>query len=201
MPKPSGRPPRSADDIAAFRAKVAKHALTLYRQEGFGAVSMRRLAQDVGCTPTTIYAHFDGKTDILRTLWADVLGEMAGNIGTDITVANTPSQALATAAHSFVSYWVDHPDHFRLVFMSGDVARSDVGTFLQDDQTRRYFQIFPNLIQALDGPQQDVKNRADALLCGLIGIALCHNTIADYPWPNTSVLITQLLSGIVPSDM
>lgn len=201
MAKSSGRPPRSADDIATFRAKVAKHALAIYRADGFGAVSMRRLAQDVGCTPTTIYAHFDGKTDILRLLWADVLAEMADNIRADIAAVRAPTQRLRVAAQSFVSYWSDHPEHFRLVFMSADVARTDVTTFLEDTQTRAYFQMFPDLVAALNCPPEEVKTRADALLCGLIGIALCTNTIADYPWPSSAALITPLLAGILPADM
>lgn len=201
MPKPSGRPPRSAHDIAAFRAKIAKAALTIYRQEGFDAVSMRRLAQDVGCTPTTIYAHFEGKPDILRALWSDVLAEMATRLRADIAPLTDPRQKLVGAAHSFVTYWTDHPEHFRLVFMSGDVSRTDVASFLRDNQTRIHFQIFPGLIQALNGADPDVKTRADTLISGLIGIALCLNTIADYPWPSSTALITQLLSGIVLADV
>jgi AcrR family transcriptional regulator len=68
MAKTAGRPPRSETDISKYRSKIADHALAIYRAEGFGAVSMRRLANEVGCAPMTIYAHFEGKTDILRYL-------------------------------------------------------------------------------------------------------------------------------------
>ena len=80
MARTAGRPPRSESDIVEFRSKIAKQALAIYRAEGFGAVSMRRLAKEVGCAPMTIYAHYEGKQDILRHLWADVLADMSSEI-------------------------------------------------------------------------------------------------------------------------
>ena len=114
MAKTAGRPPRSESDIAEYRSKIAKQALAIYRAEGFDAVSMRRLAKEVGCAPMTIYAHFEGKQDILRYLWADVLADMSNEIQGKLERIDAPAERLQLAAQTFVSYWVDHPDHFRL---------------------------------------------------------------------------------------
>lgn len=197
MAKSAGRPPRSESDILAVRAKIAHQALTIYRTEGFGAVSIRRLAKEVGCAPMTIYAHFDGKTDILRYLWADVLSEMAGEIQGKLKSVVAPVERLQTAALTFVSYWIDHPDHFRLVFMSNDVTRSDVSTFVMDAQTLQHFKLFYDLVQGVLPEGGDVKASTDTLISGMIGIALCINTIRDYPWASASVMTISLLAGIV----
>lgn len=196
MAKATGRPPRSKSEISEFRSKVAEHALALYRKDGFSAVSMRRLARDVGCSPMTIYAHFDGKTDILRHLWADVLAEAAHHVRENLKQTAAPVERLQTAARTFVSYWVDHPDHFRLVFMSNDVERSDVSTFMNDDQTLEHFQMFRDLVQDVVPTDDDVKARTDTLISGMIGIALCCNTIRDYPWASASNMTGHLLAGI-----
>ena len=147
MAKIAGRPPRSENDILEFRSKIAGHALALYRAEGFGAVSIRRLAKEVGCAPMTIYAHFEGKTDILRYLWADVLADMSDEIQKKLKSVMPPDERLQTASQTFVSYWIDHPDHFRLVFMSNVVTRSDVSTFIKDGQTLEHFKMFSDLMQ------------------------------------------------------
>jgi AcrR family transcriptional regulator len=196
MARTPGRPPRSDDEIADFRSKIAKRALELYREEGFGAVSMRRLAKDVGCAPMTIYAHFDGKMDILRQLWADVLAEMAGEIHASLKSVAAPEDRLRTAALGFVSYWTEHPDHFRLVFMSNDVTRSDVEAFVQDDRTKAHFEMFADLLTNVSPRQGEAKVRADALISGLIGIALCLNTIRDHKWPPASKMIHHLLGAV-----
>lgn len=199
MGKSSGRPPRSENDILEFRLKVVKHALAIFRGEGFGAVSMRRLAKEVGCTPTTIYAHFDSKTDILRYLWASVLSEMAGEIRRDLELVDQPVERLRTAAMAFVSYWIEHPENFRLVFMSSDVERSDVRTFMKDDGTLAHILFFSELVEQAHPKANNVKARTDALITGMIGIALCTNTIRDYPWTSTLAMISVLLAGVTQS--
>ena len=197
MAKIAGRPPRSEDDILEFRSKIAGHALALYRAEGFGAVSIRRLAKEVGCAPMTIYAHFEGKTDILRYLWADVLTDMSDEIQKKLKTVIAPAERLQTASQTFVSYWIDHPDHFRLVFMSNDVTRSDVSTFIKDDQTLVHFKMFSDLVQGVLPNDGSIKERTDALISGMIGIALCINTIRDYPWASATVMTERLLASII----
>lgn len=197
MARPAGRPPRSKTEIMEFRSKIGKHALEIYRAEGFGAVSMRRLAKEVGCAPMTIYAHFAGKTDILRYLWADVLRDMSDDIEKKLKLAVGPSERLRSAAQTVVDYWIDNPDHFRLVFMSNDVTRADVRTFVMDEDTLAHFLMFSGLIQEVLPDELETKVRTDTLISGMIGIALCVNTIPDYPWADATSMTEQLLSSIV----
>ena len=196
MARTAGRPPRSKSEILEFQSKIGKHAIEIYRAEGFGAVSMRRLANEVGCAPMTIYAHFEGKTDILRYLWADVLAEMSNEIETTLNSVVGARERLQSAAQTFLAYWIDHPDHFRLVFMSNDVTRADVGKFVMDEDTLAHFRVFSGLIREVHPEGHDVKVSSDTLISGLIGIALCMNTVADYPWANATSMTNQLLSSI-----
>ena len=196
MTKAAGRPPRSETEILEFRTKVARHAMALYREEGFEAVSMRRLSKAVGCAPTTLYAHFAGKTEILMLLWAEVLAEMAAHVQESLRGPIEPTERLKTAVLAFVSYWVDHSDHFRLVFMSNDVGRSDVDSFMETDNALINFQMFEDLVRDLDPKRKDVRLRTDTLVAGMIGVALCSITIRNYPWPTASTMTDQLLAGI-----
>jgi len=197
MARTAGRPPRSSTEIQEFRSKIGKHALEIYRAEGFGAVSMRRLAKEVGCAPMTIYAHFEGKTDILKYLWADVLRDMSNDIEKKLKSVVGPRERLRSATQTFVDYWIDHPDHFRLVFMSNDVTREDVSTFIMHDDTLAHFRMFSSLIKEVHPEEHDVKMRTDTLISGMIGIALCANTILDYPWADATSMTEQLLTSII----
>ncbi|MDO6482982.1 TetR/AcrR family transcriptional regulator [Shimia thalassica] len=197
MARTAGRPPRSKAEIQEFRSKIGKHALEIYRAEGFAAVSMRRLAKEVGCAPMTIYAHFEGKTDILKYLWADVLRDMSNDVEKKLESVVGPRERLRSATQSFVDYWVDHPDHFRLVFMSNDVTRADVSTFMMDDDTLAHFRMFSSLIKEVHPKEHDVKMTTDTLISGMIGIALCVNTIPDYPWADATSMTEQLLTIII----
>ncbi len=195
LPKP-GRPARNATQMEAARDKIAGHALTLFRQEGFSSVSIRRLAKEVGCAPMTIYAHFEGKTDILQYLWADVLNEAFEKIQTELDKTEAPRDRLGAAAKTFVRYWLNNTDHFRLVFMSGDVSRAYVATFMKDPQTHQHFKLISDLVKAVAPDAADTKTRADTLVSGMIGIALCLITVADYPWSAADAMTDTLLACI-----
>ncbi|SHH43392.1 transcriptional regulator, TetR family [Cognatiyoonia sediminum] len=197
MARSAGRPTRTKAEIQEFRSKIGKHALEIYRAEGFGAVSMRRLAKEVGCAPMTIYAHFERKTDILRFLWADVLRDMSHDIEKKLKSVVGAHERLRTAAQTFVDYWINHPDHFRLIFMSNDVTRADVSTFIKDEGNLVHFLMFSALIQEVIPDELEAEVRTDTLLSGMIGIALCANTIPDYPWSDATSMTEQLLSSII----
>ncbi len=197
MPPKSGRRPRSAAQLEATRAKIVGCALTLFQEEGFASVSIRRLAKEVGCAPMTIYAHFEGKIDILRYLWAVVLSAVSDQIQKDIKAVEIPVEQLNIASQTFVKYWLDHPDHFRLVFMSGDITRPDVSAFILDETTLAHFEFFQTLLAAALPASDDVKLKTDTLINSLIGIAFCANTIRDYPWSSEKHMVNIVVSGLI----
>lgn len=196
--KSLGRRPRSQANISQAREKIVAHALKLFREEGYAAISIRRLAKEVGCAPMTIYAHFDSKIDILQHLWAIVLDAVFSEIRTNIAAIEDPHQRLTTASQTFVKYWLDQPDHFRLVFMSNDITRPDVTSFIQNDSTLAHFRFFMELMQAsLPQTRQDsaqVKARTDMLIASLIGIVFCANTIRDYPWTQAEEMVNMAVN-------
>jgi len=193
----TGRRPRSAEQFEQTRSKISAQALKLFQEEGYDAVSIRRLAGEVGCAPMTIYAHFDGKIEILKHLWAVVLGGVFKEIEANLKHIDAPAERLRTAAYQFTDYWLEHPDHFRMVFISNDITRTDVGTFIQDDKTRAHFKYFYGLVEAASPNGSDIKSKADVLIVTMIGAALCSNTIGDYPWTDSRRLIDLTLNSIL----
>ena len=202
MVKKMGRKPRNEAQINAIRNKITNHALKLFQEEGYDAISMRRLAKEVGCAPMTIYAHFDGKINILQHLWAVVLDNVFADIRSQIETSKNPSQRLNIAAQIFTQYWLKNPDHFRLVFMSAGITRPDVDSFLKNDATLSHFKFFSGLVMlalAADHPPKigEVKAKTDGLISALIGIVFCANTIADYPWTKPEDMVDLMLTSLL----
>ncbi|MEL7111695.1 MAG: helix-turn-helix domain-containing protein, partial [Pseudomonadota bacterium] len=56
-----GRPRRSETQRQDMRDQIEQAAARLFQSEGYGAISMRRIAKAVGCSPMAIYAYFDNK--------------------------------------------------------------------------------------------------------------------------------------------
>ncbi|MBL1419644.1 MAG: TetR/AcrR family transcriptional regulator [Alphaproteobacteria bacterium] len=199
-----GRKPRNKAQINAVREKIINHALKLFQNEGYEAISMRRLAKQVGCAPMTIYAHFDGKINILQHLWAVVLETVFSQIHNNIKTSKNPTERLNIAAQTFAQYWIENPDHFRLVFMSAGITRPDVDSFLKNKTTLSHFKFFSGLVMlALADTHTpnsaEVKAKTDGLISALIGIVFCANTIADYPWTKPEDMVNLMLTTLLTS--
>jgi len=191
----AGRPPRAAKEIKRMRDKTAEQAMQIFQQDGFDALSIRRLAREVGCSPMTIYAHFDGKPEILRHLWGAVLGRVFANITDQLQGVEGAEERLRLASQCFVAHWLENSDQFRMVFMSSGVVRADVATFVSDAATVGHFETFAELVAQTSVPAGDVKLRTEALIMGMIGVALSCNTIKDYSWSDPSAIVDVLVAG------
>lgn len=70
----TGRP--RAGEEALTRERILSAALRLVDEEGMGALSMRRLAAELGVDPMAIYHHLSGKKTIVSGLVEVVFSEM-----------------------------------------------------------------------------------------------------------------------------
>jgi AcrR family transcriptional regulator len=81
------------------------------------AVSIRAIAERVGVSPPSIYRHFEDKEALLNAVCADVFAELQSGIAVAVAEARDPLDALARAGRCYVEFGLQHPEHYRLVFM------------------------------------------------------------------------------------
>ncbi len=194
--RPRGRPVRSASEIEHKRTLIAEAAQKLFAEDGYRAVSIRRVAGAVGMTPMTLYSYFDSKIDLLRYLWSDVFGGLFDTL--DLIADHEPDvrRRLSKVAYAYVRYWIDHPDHYRMVFMSEGVSQPDVSVFVANDPISERFDLFVRCVIAVTGADlKEAAPVAQLLICSLQGIAHCHVTISGYPWLAPDRLIETLLTS------
>ena len=196
-PKPPsrGRPALSKEKIADMRQHITDCAFRLFQEDGYDAVSMRRLASEAGCTVMTLYRYFDRKIDILRHLWAEVFVELFDELDQIATKEKNAIRRLNAVALGYVDFWLRQREHYFLVFMSSDVSQPDVSIFIGDENVmQRFSVIYESLADAL-GAEKDIDLKAQLLLCSLNGIA--HNliTISAYPWAEPKTLVHAAVSG------
>ncbi|MBL1436463.1 MAG: TetR/AcrR family transcriptional regulator [Rhodobacteraceae bacterium] len=200
---PRGRPQRTEKQIAEMRAKISARALRLFQEEGYEAISMRRLAKEAGLTPMTLYKYFDSKIDILRSLWAGIFGELFIDLEKIAAREPDPQARIHAVSLRYVTYWLDSPDHYFMVFMSKGISQLDVRGFVEADATLAWFYVLRDSLSAAlgDGVEPPVKRlKSELLLCILNGIA--HNliTISSYPWSDHEDLVRTAIDGLLPKN-
>src|SRR5580704_17914991 len=68
---------RSADNRDAVRSRLCDAAAKLFLEEGEAAMSMRRLAVEVGCSAMAPYRHFADKEALIAAIRAQAFDRLA----------------------------------------------------------------------------------------------------------------------------
>ncbi len=186
--------------MTQMRTKIAGAARRLFQEEGYEAISMRRLAKEVGCTPMSIYTYFDSKIDILRALWADVFEDLFAKVSEAAPAITTPTHRIHVMCLAYVEFWLDQRSNYRMVFMSAGIEQGEVSVFVEASPVAGHYAVFFSaLAAAADRPVSDIVGAAQTLICGMNGIAHSLITISGYPWEAPQKLVAHLVKGAVLS--
>lgn len=193
-----GRPAHTPTQVADVRAHIAARALDLFAKEGYAGISMRRLATEAGYTPMTLYKYFENKFAILRMLWSDVFIAMFDQLDSVAAAEKNANRRLEAVAMGYVEFWLDHRDHYFLVFMSGGISQDDVSLFMADEKLLARFDLLRSCIADTfcEKPSpEELRVRGEVLLCGLNGVAQALITMSGYPWSDRQVLVRGVIAG------
>ncbi|MDY6829270.1 MAG: TetR/AcrR family transcriptional regulator [Pseudomonadota bacterium] len=97
------------------RTAVLEKALELFAETGFNGVSMRRIAQEVGINPATLYHHFTHKEDLYEQVLRFAYAEQAAQFSALVSTEGTPRSQLGEFIREFTRYIAKDQHFFRLV--------------------------------------------------------------------------------------
>lgn len=101
---------------AELRDHILATARALIAEEGFEGLSLRKLAQALGCSPMALYAYFADKHALLWALAQDGFGLLARRLA-----RGAPADPRAALRRVYVEYarlGFERPDEYRILFMT-----------------------------------------------------------------------------------
>jgi len=106
---------RKERESAELRNKIVNAALRVFAEQGYGKVSMRKIAALIDYSPTTIYRFFKNKEELLQTIAAGTYGELSAKFGmVKLEGGDDPLDTLKSLVREYMAFCVEHPDMFRL---------------------------------------------------------------------------------------
>ena len=105
-------------DIADFRAELCKVATERFARFGYEGVTMRQLAEALGCSPKTPYRYFKDKADILATVRAQAFGRFADALEAAVASApaNDPVEQARRAGEAYFNFAIKNWHAYRIMF-------------------------------------------------------------------------------------
>jgi AcrR family transcriptional regulator len=100
-----------------LKTRILDAARELFAEEGYDAVTMRRIAEKIEYSPTAIYFHFRDKHALMQELCDEDFGALAGKFQKIARIAD-PVERLRRIGQAYVAFAMSHPNHYRLMFMT-----------------------------------------------------------------------------------
>lgn len=197
-----GRPKQTADERQVKVDKIIHAAQSLFVAEGYPSVSMRKIAAKADMGTMTLYKYFPNKNAILHHVWAEFFDELFGLIKADVDKEKDAKSQLRKMCITYLNYWMEHKDRFRIVFLNEDRASSSDEFFINHTNIveEMLVVIAPIMNELLISVgESSVMVFLESLMCFVHGIALNVITISEYPWNGYENYIDVFLDATLPA--
>jgi AcrR family transcriptional regulator len=103
-------------DIADFRNELCRIATERFARHGFEGVTMRQLAEALGCSPKTPYRYFKDKADILATVRAQAFAKFSDALEKAVASLTDPLDRGRAVAEAYLAFALKNPHAYRIMF-------------------------------------------------------------------------------------
>ena len=100
---------RRLRDREARRQLITSTARSLAEQEGWDAVTTRRLSAEIEYSQPVLYKHFASMEDIVEAVALEGFGELAEILSAAQREGGAPGEALGRVAHAFSDFATENP--------------------------------------------------------------------------------------------
>ena len=144
---PETAPPRAATG-ADLRQSILDETRRLLIAVGYPKLSMRKIADAVGCSATSIYLHFKGKDELIHAL----IGEGMRTLYSNLRAADPggdPVARLDALGRTYVAFGLENPEVYEVMFQ---LHAERMERFPAEDyrRARRNLELFEEVLAAGD---------------------------------------------------
>ena len=175
---------------------LAAAELLLLETGSEDAVSIRAVAEAVGVTPPSIYLHFADKNELLFEVCEKHFDQFDRFLEDAASQSDDPLESLRLRGRAYVRFGLDHPEHYRILFMGRSEETPD------DFEEKRMGRIasFSHLVEGVQRCLDSGAVRGGDPVTVAVGMwAAAHGITSlliskpGFPWPDVDGLIDHVL--------
>lgn len=174
-------------------------ASEIFVAEGFGSVSMRKIARKIGYTPTTIYLYFDDKADLFNQICEKTFAQMTRNLIAISKLSVSPLERLRLGLFEYIHFGLKHPNHYAIVFNT--TSSPEPAKDFQNSQGEATFDTLRNSVSACmaDGAvvHGDVELTSQTLWACIHGVTSLLITQEGFPFVGRQALTESVVDTII----
>jgi len=183
---------------ASLRREILDAASQLFVEEGYHRLTMRRLAERIEYSPTTIYLYFKDKNELLAAVCEETFSRLAAKLERLQKTAGTPMGHLRDGLRTYIEFGLAHPNQYLVTFMSPSPAMD--GASFEGSAGSRAFDTLRQSVRACsengDIHTADVEMTAQALWAGVHGVTSLFITMKGFPFVDRAALVEHTIDTL-----
>ena len=186
-----------------LRQQILGAARDLFVREGYENLSMRRVAEKIEYSPTTIYLYFKDKSDLLCQLCEETFARLVREFVAIEQDASDPVACLRKVLRAYVEFGLKHPNDYKVTFMLGHPeADTEWDRYLNPHSVgMKAFEFLPRLVgeAVRQGTFRnvDVATASQTLWAAGHGITSLLIAHPMFPWVDREELIEHLIDTML----
>ncbi len=178
----------------ALRQEILAAAREVFAREGYESVSMRKIADKIEYSPTTIYLYFHDKREIIKELCDEMFALLSKKLDKVMQAVEDPVERLKAGLRVYIEFGLKHPDHYRVTLMT----RREHSESCEEFRTSSGAQTFQRLVETVAAcveagrfREKDVMLISQSLWMTIHGVTALWITTEGYafPWVDRDRLI------------
>jgi len=109
--------PRTIQESSGLRVPIIEAARKVLLKEGYGRWSMRRVAEETGCSTMALYRHFANKEALTQFLCTELYTSFAERIKIQVAAVHEPREQLRVFIAALIDFAASYPDHYSIIFL------------------------------------------------------------------------------------
>lgn len=109
---------RQETEKESLRQEILDAARDLFVELGYERVSMRKIAERIGYSATTIYLYFRDKHDLLNQICTQTFLRLERNISAIHELSDNPLEKLRSGMREYIHFGLKNPKQYTLVFIT-----------------------------------------------------------------------------------
>ena len=185
-----------------FRLEILDAARELFINEGYEKFSMRRLAEKIDYSPTTIYLYFKDKDDLLFAICEEFFEHFSAQLNHIRSVSQDPIETLRQALLYLMEFGLKNPNQYKVIFFTKSNIYGTQEEFVERESMARntYFafrEMVQNCIKA--GIMQDLNVDVIAHTLAIASHGLITMTLykPNFLKDNSEVIAHTLVDGLL----
>ena len=188
---------RRAREKELLRQQILSAARELFVDEGYENVSMRKIANKIEYSPTTIYLHFKDKADLLDSVCQETLLNLLNTLEELKRDMSDPIETLRKSGQVYVEFGLKYPQDYKLTFVIRPQFQKGLG--LQEGSVgEKVFNYLRTMVSECIRQkifrQMDVETTGQVLWAAVHGVTLLLIDFPDFPWTEKDELINTVIN-------